>query len=178
VNARRWAYAALFGVTLLIYAIMVTWSLPRIAAEAGGLRAFDLRPMGYSFQEAKAFLAALSPEGSQFYLDTQHHLDLVYPGLLALTLALGLWHLLRSSSTIVRLALLVPPILSAVFDYLENARVSVMLTAGASAVTMEMVAAASRATVFKSVFGAVAMTSLLIVLVIRWARHRRGASHG
>ena len=177
-NAWRWAYAGLFGVTLLIYVVMVTWSLPRIAADAGGLRAFDLRPMGYTFAEAKEFLASLSPEGTQFYLNTQHRLDILYPGLMALTLALGLWHLLRGAPAFVRLALLVPPVLSAVFDFLENAHVSALLSAGASGVTADMVAASSRATVLKSVLGAVAVASLLTVAAVRQARHLRGTVHG
>jgi hypothetical protein len=41
-----------------------------------------------------------------------------------------------------------------------------------------MVAASSRATVLKSVLGAVAVASLLTVAAVRQARHLRGTVHG
>ncbi len=92
-TAPRLAFWLLFAATLGVYATMLGWTLPAISAAAGGLPAFDMRPGGYSFDEAKAFLAALSPEGKALYLDVQHKLDTAYPGLLAATLffAIARW---------------------------------------------------------------------------------------
>ena len=73
----RRAVMALFAATIGLYLVMLLWSLPKIAAEAGGLTPFDMRPGGYSLAEARAFLAALSPEGTAFYLGVQHRLDMV-----------------------------------------------------------------------------------------------------
>jgi len=156
---------------LAVYGAMVGWSLPRIAAEAGGLAAFDLRPLGYSYDEAVAFLARLSPAGHSFYLEIQHRLDSAYPILLALTLASGT-------------ALLVPPRLGSwkwllaatalpgmVFDYRENALVAELLTAPPDAIDPALVASASLATQIKSLSTAVATLIFLILLV--WALRRR-----
>ena len=41
---------------------------------------FDMRPTGYTFVEAHAFLIALPPEGTTFYLNVQEKLDVAYPG--------------------------------------------------------------------------------------------------
>ena len=51
---------------------------------------FDLRPLGYDADSAKAFLQHLSPAGRDFYLNVQHKLDTAYPALLALALASGI----------------------------------------------------------------------------------------
>ena len=56
-------YWIVFAVTLAVYGTMLAWSLPTVAASAEGLMPFDMRPGGYSFAEAEAFLAALSAEG-------------------------------------------------------------------------------------------------------------------
>ena len=85
-KSRRVAFWILLVVTLAVYVVMINWSLPLIAERADGLRPFDLRPIGYDFDEAKAFLAALKPEGAEFYLGVQHKLDSIYPALLAATL--------------------------------------------------------------------------------------------
>ncbi len=57
----------LFAVMLGDYLAMVLWSIPALSRDAGGLAVFDMRPGGYSFDEARAFLAALSPDGARFY---------------------------------------------------------------------------------------------------------------
>jgi hypothetical protein len=85
----------LLAVTLGVYLVIVLWSLPRIAAEAGGIVPFDMRPAGYSLDDAKGFLTALSDSGRAFYLGTQHLLDLAYPALLGVTLAVGFVILFR-----------------------------------------------------------------------------------
>ena len=85
-TAWRLGFWLLFAVTLAVYATMLVWTLPAITAAAGGLAPFDMRPSGYSFDEAKAFLTALSPDGKALYLDAQHKLDAAYPALLAATL--------------------------------------------------------------------------------------------
>jgi hypothetical protein len=65
VTANNRIFWLVVAATLGVYLVMVLWSIPRISAEAGGLPVFDLRPGGYTFEEARAFLAALSPEGAR-----------------------------------------------------------------------------------------------------------------
>ena len=98
--SRRVAFWALFAVTNIVYLVMVVWSLPKVSEAAGGLVPFDMRPTGYSFEEAKAFLAALGPEGTAFYLHVQQRLDLLYPALLAATLFFAIRALTPSWSPI------------------------------------------------------------------------------
>ncbi|MDA7430024.1 hypothetical protein PGB28_16280 [Primorskyibacter aestuariivivens] len=153
--------------TALIYGVMVAWSLPRIAVDTGGLRPFDLRPMGYDTAAARAFLDALSVEGRRFYLGTQHMLDAAYPPLLAVTLCLAavLWLPRR-----LILAVAVAALVGMAADLLENRAVAAMLSAAPVEATAEQIARASRFTIVKSGATTLAMMLLLIGGVWRWRR--------
>lgn len=164
----RILFWGLFSLTLATYAAMLGWSLPLIANAAGGLVPFDMRPGGYSFAEASAFLAALSADGAAFYRAVQQRLDLVYPGLLALTLYFAIAALLprRIGGWCWVVAVIALPV--GVFDYLENHAVAQMLDAGRSGLTPELVATASQWTVLKATASMVAM-SVVLVLLLGWA---------
>ncbi|MGC9368987.1 MAG: hypothetical protein ACP5DX_05530 [Paracoccaceae bacterium] len=157
---RRAAYAALVIATLSLYAVMLLWSLPRITEAAGGLPAPDMRPAGYSHDEAVAFLSALDADARAFYLSVQHRLDAVYPLFLGLTLGLALWHLLRRAAWPLRAGALLLCAGVTAADWLENARVAALLRAAPGEVSVDMVAAASRASVAKA-----ALTSLALLAV-------------
>ena len=159
-GTRRAAFWTLFAVTAAVYFVMIFWSLPRIATAAGGAMPFDMRPLGYSFDDAKTFLGALTPEGSAFYLNVQHRLDAAYPALLAATLFFAVRALAPGASPLPTLLALVA-LPGAVFDYLENSSVTVMLNAGASGLTPELTVRASLWTLLKSVFTTIAMLLLL-----------------
>lgn len=154
----RLIFWMMFAVMLGVYLVMVLWSLPLLMADAGGLPVFDLRPMGYSFDEAQAFLAALSPEGRVFYLDVQQWLDTAYPALLGVTLVMAFRFLFRGALRWVAIAF---ALAGTVFDYLENAAVAGMLRAGSEGITPDMVATASRWTLLKS--GAVTLAMLMLI---------------
>jgi len=162
----------LFAVTMGIYTVMVVWSLPLITSAAGGLAPFDMRPTGYSETEGRLLLAALDGETRAFYLGTQQRLDLIYPVLLALTLSFAIWHLFRGMPAYLRAVMVVFPILGAAFDYLENARVAVLLRLAEPGVSAGQIAAASQATLFKSGFTIVAMIlvvgGLVGAILKRW----------
>lgn len=162
-----------FVAALAIYGVMVGWSLPKISAAAGGGMPFDMRPMGYGFDEAKAFLAALSEDGRRFYADVQHKLDLVYPALLALALGSGIYLLSPARLGLIAIVLALVAVPGMVFDYVENARVATLLALPADAVTAEQVASASQATVLKSVFTTLAMTVALVLLAVWFVRRWR-----
>jgi len=153
------------GAMSAIYSVMVGITLPRIAAEAGGLMPFDLRPLGYTLAEAKAFLTGLSPVGKDIYLSVQHKLDLAYPALLAVTLALAIVLLAPSRWRKFRWLVALLPIPGAVFDYLENDLVAQMLNTAPHALTPKLVVMASQWTVLKSATSALAITFVLLLLV-------------
>ena len=163
-TAPRVGFWFLFAVALAVYATMLVWTLPAITAAAGGLAPFDLRPSGYSFDDAKAFLTALSPEGKALYLNVQHKLDAAYPALLAATLFFAIAALTPKGWGGWRWVLALTAIPGALFDYLENAAVTVMLTVGADGLTPDMAATANRWTTWKSGMTTIAMTVLLILL--------------
>jgi hypothetical protein len=164
---RKILFWCLFAVTLAVYAVMLTWSLPTVSAAAGGLPPFDMRPGGYSFDEAKQFLAALSPDGAAFYRDVQHKLDIGYPVLNALTLFFAVAALLPSRLGGWRYLIAAPALSIAILDYLENGAVDLMLAAGAGGLTADLVATASTWTQWKSGVTTVVMTVVLVLLIWR-----------
>ena len=165
----RVLFWAVVVATFGVYAVMLTWSLPKISAEAAGLPAFDMRPSGYGHTEATTFLRALTPTGANFYLKVQHRLDLAYPALLAI--ASG-WAMLRLAPPWRwRSALLLVPIPGMVFDYLENRAVAAMLAAGADGLTLEMAARASMFSQLKAATTTLSL-SLLLLLILLWAFRR------
>lgn len=167
-------YWALFAATMIVYGAMLLWSLPNVSTQAAGLIPFDLRPGGYSFEDAQTFVTALTPEGAAFYLGTQHLLDLFYPAMIGLVVLFALWHLSATWPTWLRLVLAAVPILSAVFDYLENNAVTKMVTAGPDGLTADLVASASQWTLLKSGFSTVGMTAVVALLVANFVRKRIG----
>ena len=168
-----------FVAAMAVYATMLLWSLPKVASLAGGLPPFDMRPGGYTFDEAHEFLAALDPSGAAFYRDVQQRLDLAYPVLISATVFLGLAALAPASWGAARWLLACTALPIAPFDYLENAAVARMLALGKDGITPPVVEAASRWTVLKSASTTVAM-SLLMLLFLLWLVRRmksRAAQH-
>jgi hypothetical protein len=170
-SRRTIAFWLLFAATLCVYIVIVAWSIPMIAAEAGGLTPFDMRPGGYSFDQAKAFLTALSPRGVEIYLGPQQRLDLAYPALLSATLFFAIYLMAPERWGRWRWLLAATALPSAAFDYLENHAVRVMLQVGADGITPAEVAIANRWTVLKSATSTIAMV-ILLALLIGWTANR------
>ena len=171
----RWFWL-LLAVTLVVYLLIVLWSLPIIQAEADGLVPFDLRAGGYTVADAQTFLRALTPEGLAQYEGPQRWLDWVFPLLLVGVLAWTVWHLTQETPEWVRLVLWLLIGVGASFDYLENLHVAQMLAAGAEGVTTALVEAASRASSQKALTTTVAVFGILGLLIRRWREKRRDRS--
>ena len=163
---RNLLFWLLVAATGAVYAAMALWSLPYVAGETGDLMPFDLRPLGYSPDDARTFLGHLSAEGRAFYLTVQHRLDLAFPALLAATLVWTALRLPPSGWRAVRWVLIGAAVGGMVADYLENAAVAAMLSAAPDAVSAEQIVTASRWTVLKSLGATLAM-SLGAVLLVR-----------
>jgi mannose/fructose/N-acetylgalactosamine-specific phosphotransferase system component IID len=170
----RLIFWILVALTAGVYGAMALWSIPKIVADAGGLMPFDMRPAGYSAGEARAFIGALSEQGRQFYQQVQHGLDSAYPGLMAVTLVMAFRSMFQG---VMRFFWSGFAILGAVFDYLENAAVAIMLKTPVADITDAMVHTASRWTILKSLTVTIALTGLIIGLVLVWRRKRK-AKHG
>jgi len=171
-NMLKGAWWAVFVIALAVYGWMVLVTLAGIQAEAGGLRPFDMRPMGYSVEEARAFLAALSDAGREIYLGPQRLLDSIYPALLAIVLGGAAWMLF--SKTWVRATLIFTALVGMLADYTENVAIGFLLDFPGGDAPDGMIEAASRATVVKSTLTGIVMVVVLIGL-FRFLRNRRGA---
>ncbi len=163
----RRLFWALLLLTATVYGLMLIWSLPTVSQAAGGLVPFDMRPTGYSFAEAKAFLAALSKNGTKFYLEVQQRLDLVYPALVSLTLLFAIVGLMPRWMGDWRWAAVLLTLPIAAFDYLENHAVASMLHGGAESLTPQLVEWASRCSVLKASFTMLSGSILVLLLLAK-----------
>ena len=166
-------YWVLVAATVTNYLIMVLWSLPLVSEMAGGGVPFDMRPGGYSFDDAQVFLKVITSAGRDFYLNTQQFLDLFYPTLFAITVAIPLVHLVPRYWGWI---LAVLAIAAGVFDHLENTAVAAMLRVEPEALTEAMVSTASNWTLAKSISTTIAAVALLVVLCIKgvaWLKTRK-----
>ncbi len=154
-------YMLLFVVVLVLYGMIMFWSMPQVMAEANGLRPLDLRPMGYGFDEAVEFMAALSEDGRHFYLGTQQVLDTAYPLALAAWLAWSLSWALGFAPQIWRTLAMIMAISVLFWENLENRSIAVLLQTKAAEIDPGMVATASQWTLVKSI-----VTTICFVLLI------------
>jgi hypothetical protein len=169
---------ALFLVTQAVYLAMVLLTLSHLRVLAGGMEPFDLLPAGYDIGYAMRFLEAIGSEGRDYYLSRQIPLDLIYPGLFAVSYALlWLWLLARAGGGPASLRMIAwLPILAGLADYAENGLVAAMLTRFPELSTV-LVTTASVLTMAKSaitVLYFVALTILLIAVGIRKFKALRG----
>ena len=168
-------------VSLALWGVMMFWTLAYLRRTAGGLAPFDLRPFGYTPEEARALLYALSSVGRAYYAEVQLQLDTAFPALYALSRGLLLLWVTAPGRTatrplplLARLALLILPVVTAGFDYFENEGIAAMLAAGPQAAD-ELIERTSFWTRAKSLAG-LATELVCVVLAaiafVRW-RHRR-----
>ena len=154
-------YWALPLATLATYAVLLGYVTPQLMADAGGGMPFDLRLMGYSLAEARAYLSALSPSGVALYLGPFRLTDTLLPMLVTATLCLPLrrrgqfWFL--------------PALASGLFDLAENVAVARLLHTGPE-VEAQAVALASGFTQAKFVALGVAVLVAAFALVQVWRR--------
>jgi hypothetical protein len=163
--------AALFGLAAAgIYLLMILITLAHIET-LSGLRPFDMRPGGYSAEQAKSLINVLGSSGRRYYLTRQIPLDLVYPSLMALTLvSLLKWLGSRGvSQKLVRIGIWFS-IAAAIADYLENTGIYLMILSWPE-ISANTVLAASVASIVKSGLTTAAVLTVLLGAVF-WAFKR------
>ena len=153
---------ALFIPAMIVYFIMLLYTVPQVAEYAPGMNLFDLSPVGYSFEYANELLGVLGVDGRGAYLYKQLPLDFIYPGLFALSCGLLLsWLFLKSqneSSKIFYFCFV--PMAAGLFDYLENICIIHLLTSYPN-ISGISVSLASAMTIIKS-----GLTTAFFVLLI------------
>lgn len=155
----RWVNWLLPLATALAYGWLVLWYGPQLQAAAGGRLPFDLRVLGYGTDEARAFLAALTPEGQALYLGPVRLNDTIFPLLFTLTLCLPLtgWGWLW----------FLPALAYGLLDLAENMAVAMLLRTGPS-VGEAMVVLASGLTLLKFLAVALAILVAGLALFGKW----------
>jgi len=119
----------LFIITMIVYLIILFYTIPTVIAQAPGMQLFDMSPKGYNLTYANKLLIAIGPIGREAYLKRQLPIDFIYPGLFAVTYSLMVVWLfgkrLDKNSKVFFLALI--PIAAGLFDYFENIGIILML---------------------------------------------------
>ncbi len=154
-----------------VYFVMISITLARIEALSGHVP-FDMRPMGYSLSEAITILESLGADGRDYYLSRQIPLDMVYPGLLALTLITTIrWFGQRlDHPKLLQVGMLLSAA-AAVFDYVENLGIIAIIWSW-PVPSSALVVASSTATIAKSVSTIFAVT-LVFAIGFYWLRQAR-----
>lgn len=158
---------------LVVYAIMLLYTIPQVQQYAPGIKLFDLSPTGYSYAYAIELLDALGVEGRNLYLFRQLPMDFIYPGLFAVSCCLLLSWLftksLNSNSKMFYLCFV--PVAAGLFDYLENTGIVLILLSYPD-VTELLVAITSYLTILKSAFTAAFFALLLLGFLLFIKRQR------
>jgi hypothetical protein len=153
----------------------VLWSAG--AAFASRRRRVDVRPFGYSYDEARAFLAAIGEQGRHYYGYRELPLDMIYPPLYAVSRGLALWWLTMPGRVRAaplrrrwRYAVVAIPAVMASLDMIENACIARMLSTWPEH-SPALVQIASLATRVKIMAGALTELSMAVLAVL-WLKRR------
>ena len=165
-----------------MWAVMFFGPLAHLTRLAGGLTPFDIRPKGYSYLDARAFLEALGAQGRAYYASPELVIDTFCPPLYAVSSGLALWWLTMPGRVRkgplplkVRYALVAVPILMASLDLLENGCIGVMLWTWPD-LSHGLVKVSSLATRLKIIAGVLTealMGALAVIWLMRWGIRRR-----
>jgi hypothetical protein len=150
----------------VIYAIMMTITIPKVMSYSEGMKIFDMIPTGYSASYAVRLLNTLGDEGRDAYLYNQIPLDMIYPLLFGISCCLILAYLLKklgkSESPLFYICYL--PLIAALFDYLENSGIIAMLNTYPD--NIELIAITTNVFSIIKSFSTTAFISFLILLGI------------
>jgi len=164
---------SLFIITMCVYAWIVFFSIPSVIEESPETVLFDMSPFGYSLDYARDLLKAIGEEGRHKYLSQQLPIDLIYPGLFAVTYTLMLaWIVSKLSlgSSWLHYALYVPAF-AGLFDYIENFGIYLMIV-NYPDLNHGVVLFSSIFTISKSVMTIVFYFLLMYVLVLWGIKHK------
>jgi len=149
-----------------VYFAMIFITLAHLQTVAGQIP-FDMRPTGYSREDADVLLNALGEDGRAYYLRYQISLDTLYPALLAMTLVAAIgWLAVHFTHRIILRAGVALSVGAALFDYGENLGIVVMLLNWPN-ISDSLVNLVSAASISKAVFTTFAVTFVLILGLVR-----------
>lgn len=169
----RSLYWLLLATTVGFFVVLSFWYVPKLTVVVNGavLRPFDLLLFGYTPQDAKLYLSALSPEQIEMYKDQMLAIDRIFPVLYASTWIIALSKVNKGVwGWVFSVAILA----GAVFDYLENAAFTQMLITDPASLADSVVINASHWTVLKFISFSICIFGFLILLFLSlYDRFRR-----
>jgi hypothetical protein len=119
----------LFVLTNVVYATMLLLTIPQVMQFSGGLPILDMLPTGYTHNDVRTLLDTLGAPGREAYLFRQLPLDMLYPGLFAVSYCLLTAYLLNKLGQFegpMFYSCLIP-VFAGLLDYAENAGIVAML---------------------------------------------------
>ena len=119
----------LFLLTNIVYAVMLTVTIPKTMSFSNGLKLLDMIPLGYDLEYINTLFETLGENGRQVYLTNQLPVDMIYPFLFGISYCLLIGFFLKKlnklDSFFFYLCFL--PLIAGIADYLENFGVFRML---------------------------------------------------
>jgi hypothetical protein len=108
---------------------MLTVTIPKLMEFSGGKKILDMMPTGYNPEYVNSLLDALGPDGRNVYLFYQIPLDMVFPGLNAITFCLIFGYFFQKLGKIdgILFYICYLPLFAGLFDYMENIGIITML---------------------------------------------------
>ncbi len=119
----------LFLLTNIVYAVMLTVTIPKTMTFSNGLKLLDMMPLGYDLEYINMLFETLGENGRQVYLTNQLPVDMIYPFLFGISYCLLIGFFLKKlnklDSFFFYLCFL--PLIAGIADYIENFGIFTML---------------------------------------------------
>ncbi|UKJ08703.1 hypothetical protein [Solitalea lacus] len=152
--------------TNIVYAIMITVTIPKVMNFADGMKLLDMLPTGYNEDYVNSLLNALGSDGRNAYLFQQIPLDLIYPCLFGVTYCLVFAFIIKkiNKEDSFLFYLCFVPVFAGIFDYLENIGIITMLKSYPDNSTI-MTQLTNIFSILKSTLTAIYFVTLIIALL-------------
>jgi len=119
----------LFILTNIVYAVMLTVTIPKTMTFSNGLKLLDMMPLGYDFEYINMLFETLGENGRQVYLTNQLPVDMIYPFFFGVSYCLLIGYFLNKLNKLnsVFFFLCFLPLIAGIADYAENYGIFTML---------------------------------------------------
>ena len=157
----------LFLLTNIVYAVMLTVTIPKTMTFSNGMKLLDMMPTGYDSEYINTLFETLGENGRQVYLTNQLPVDMIYPFLFGISYCLLIGFLLKKlnklDSFFFYLCFL--PLIAGIADYLENFGIIYMLNSYPN-LSQISIDATNAFSIVKSMATTIYFIALIIILLL------------